>query len=76
MLSDGFKLFSSTDLSSFKRVAQMSTVYALTKTIESKIFNHKEFIKTLDTQDILDNMNNLPCNCTISPFTDANHGHI
>ena len=21
-------------------------------------------------------MNNLPCNCTTSPFTDANHGHI
>ena len=21
-------------------------------------------------------MNNLPCNCTASPFTDANHGHI
>ena len=31
------------------------------KTIRSKIFNHKEFIKTLDTKDILDNMNNLPC---------------
>ena len=45
------------------------------KTIRSKIFNHKEFIKTLDTKDILENMNNLPCNCT-TPFTDANHGHI
>ena len=21
-------------------------------------------------------MNNLPCNCTTSQFTDANHGHI
>ena len=26
--------------------------------------------------DILDNMNNLPCNCTTSPFTDPNHRHI
>ena len=26
--------------------------------------------------DILDSMNNLPCNCTTSPFTDPNHGHI
>ena len=55
---------------------QISTVYTLTKTILSKIFNHKEFIKTLDTKDILDNMNNLSCKCTTSPFTDANHGHI
>ena len=44
--------------------------------MRSKIFNHKEFIKTLYTKDILDNMNNLNCNCTTSPFTDPNHGHI
>ena len=60
----------------FNKTEQISTVYTLTKTIRSKIFNHKEFIKTLDTKDILENMNNLPCNCTTSPFTDANHGHI
>ena len=60
----------------FNKTEQISTVYILTKTIQSKIFNHKEFIKTLDTNDILDNMNNLPCNCTTSPFTDPNHGHI
>ena len=60
----------------FKKTEQISTVYTLTKTIRSKIFNHKEFIKTLDTKDILDNMNNLPCNCTTSPFPDPNHGHI
>ena len=29
--------------------------------MRSKIFNHKEFIKTLDTKDILDNMNSFPC---------------
>ena len=60
----------------FNKTEQISTVYTLTKTIRSKIFNHKEFIKTLDTKAILENMNNLPCNCTTSPFTDANHGHI
>ena len=48
----------------------------LNKTMRSKIFNLKEFIKTLDTKDILDNMNNLPCQCTKSPFRDPNHGHI
>ena len=60
----------------FDKTEQISTVYTLTKTIRSKIFNHKEFIKTLDTKDILDNMNDLPFNCTTSPFTDANHGNI
>ena len=44
--------------------------------MRSKIVNHKEFIKTLDTKDILDSMNNLPCNYTTSPFTDPNHGYI
>ena len=43
--------------------------------MRSKIFNHKEFIETLYTKDILDNMNNLPCNSTKSLFTDPNHGH-
>ena len=46
----------------FNKTEQISTVYTLTKTIQCKIFNHKEFIKTVDTKDILDNMNNLPCN--------------
>ena len=55
-----------------KTYLQNSTVYTLTKTI----LNHKKFIKTLDTKDILDNMNKLPGNCTISPFTDPNHEHI
>ena len=58
------------------KTEQISTVYTLTKTTQSKIFNHKEFIKTLDSKGILDNMNNLPCNCTTWPFTDPNHGHI
>ena len=60
----------------FNKTEQISAVHTLNKTIRSKIFNHKEFIKTLDTKDILENINNLPCNCTTSPFTDANYGHI
>ena len=36
----------------FKKTEEISTVYTLTKTIRSKVFNHKEFIKTLDTKDI------------------------
>ena len=58
------------------KTEQISTVYTLNKTIRSKIFNHQEFIKTVDTKDILDNIKKLPCNCTTSPFTDPNHGHI
>ena len=52
------------------------TVYTWAKTIPSEIFNHKEFIKTLDNKDILDTMNNSPCNNTTSPFSDPNHGHF
>ena len=43
----------------FNKTEQISTVYTLTKIIRSKTFNHKQFKKTLDTTDILDNMNNL-----------------
>ena len=50
------------------------TLYTLTKKKRFKIFNYKEFIKILHTKNILDNTNNLPCNCTTSPFTDSNHG--
>ena len=60
----------------FNKTEKISTVYTLTKTIRSKILNHKEFIKTLDTKNILNNMNNLPCNWTTSPLTVSNHGHI
>ena len=55
----------------FNKTKQISAVYTLTKTIRPKIFNHHEFKKTLDNKSILDNMNNLPCNC--AAFTDPNH---
>ena len=58
----------------FNQREQNLTVYILIKTIQSKIFNNKEFIKTLDSKGTLNNMNNLPFNCTTSPFTDPNHG--
>ena len=60
----------------FNKTEQILTVHTLIKTIRSKIFHHIKFIKTIDTKDILDNMNNLACNCRKSPFTDPNHGHI
>ena len=60
----------------FNKAEHISTVYTLTETIRSKIFNHKVFIKTLDTKDILDNLINLPYNCITSPFTDPTHWHI
>ena len=36
----------------FNKTEQISAVLALTKTIRSNIFNHEEFIKTLDTKDM------------------------
>ena len=61
--------------SQFNKTEQISTVYTLINTMQSKIFNHKKIIKTLDTKNILNNMSNLLCNCITSPFTDPNHGH-
>ena len=40
------------------------------------MFNHEDFIKTLDTKNILDNMKNVPYICITRPFTDPNHEHI
>ena len=65
----------------FSKTEQISTGYTLTKTLRSQLFNHKEFMKTLNTKDILENMKNLPCNCTsqiTNPKTWAycNWGHM
>ena len=46
-------------LTKFSKTEKISTVYTLAKTIRLKIFNRKEFIKALDTKDILGNMSNL-----------------
>ena len=37
----------------FNKTEQFSTACTLFRTIQSRIFNHKELIKTLDTKDIL-----------------------
>ena len=36
----------------FNKTKQISTIYTLTKAIQSKIFIYKEFIKTLNTKYI------------------------
>ena len=51
------------------KTEQFSIVHTSTKTIRSKIFSHKQFIKTLHTKDILENMNNLRCICKTPPFS-------
>ena len=52
----------------FNKTEQITAVHTLTKTIQSKIFNHKVFIKTLDTEDILGNMTTC--------FLTAQHHHL
>ena len=52
------------------KTKQISTVYTLARIIQSKIFNNKQYTKTLDTNDILDNMNNLLV------IAQHHHGHI
>lgn len=54
-----------------------SIVYSLTSTIRNKIFNYKETVNTIDTDDLLTFGTNLPsCECSKSPFVDPDHGHI
>ena len=60
----------------FNKTEQISTVYTLTKIKRCKIFNHKEFIRTLDTKDNVDSMNKLSCNCIASPFRDPKHEYM
>ena len=62
--------------SQFKKTEKISVVYTLSNTIRSKIFNHKQFLNKLDTNSIIKQYNNLPCDCNNSPFKDPDHGHI
>ena len=54
-----------------------SVVYRLTKTIRNKIFNYKQTVADINTDDHdtfgtgLDS-----CQCENSPYIDSNHGHI
>ena len=54
-----------------------SVVYRLTKTIRNKIFNYKQTVADINTDDHdtfgtgLDS-----CQCQNSPYIDSNHGHI
>ena len=51
-------------------------MHKLTKTIRSKIFNHKKIFQTLDIDLILQDRTIIPCNCHLSEFKDPDHGHI
>ena len=60
----------------FDKSDKISTIYKLSNTIRSKIYNHKSFLQNLDTAEIIKKQNDLPCDCNDSPFKDPNHGHI
>ena len=54
-----------------------SIVYSLTPTIRNKIFNYKETVESINTDDLDTFGTNLPsCQCQDSPFVDPDHGHI
>ena len=44
--------------------------------ISSKIFNHKQFVESLDINAFIQNEAIMPCNCEDSPYKDSEHGHI
>ena len=50
--------------------------YSLGNIIRHTIFNYKSFIKDIDTNNIVDNIASLPCNCDNSLYKDQHHGHI
>ena len=50
--------------------------HTLGQTIRSKIFNYKSFVKDLDTVNIINNLDSLPCSCQNSKYKDQHHGHI
>ena len=60
----------------FDKSDKISTIYKLSNTIRSKIYNHKSFLQNLDTAEIIKKQNYLTCDCNDSPFKDPNHGHI
>ena len=54
-----------------------SVVYRLTKTIRNTIFNYKQTVADINTDDSDTFGTGLSsCSCENSPFVDANHGHI
>ena len=62
---------------SFQEDDPPSVVYSLTSTIRNKIFNYKETVDSINTEDFeIFGTNLLSCDCYNSPFVDANHGHI
>ena len=50
--------------------------YKLQPPIRSKIFNHKQFVESLDINAFIQNEAIMPCNCEDSPYKDSEHGHI
>ena len=54
-----------------------SIVQSLTPTISNKIFNYKDTVESIDTEDLNTFGTNLrSCQCDNSPFVDPDHGHI
>ena len=58
--------------SQLNKTEQISPVYTL-KQYDIRYLTMKN-LKDIRTNNILDNMINLPCNCTASPFKDPNYG--
>ena len=53
-----------------------TTVYQLSETTRSRLFNYKKFVQSLDIDTFISDNSILPCECDHSPFTNADHRHI
>jgi len=54
-----------------------AVVYSLEGTIRNKIFNYKQTVADIDSEDLVTYGTGLAsCDCADSEFCDPNHGHI
>ena len=54
-----------------------SVVYSLSNTIHSKLFNYKDTVKSIDTNNTETHGTGIAtCDCRNSEFVDEHHGHI
>ena len=59
---------------SFTNPTPPTVIFTRTPSIGSKIFNYKKVVQDLQANEWCDS--NHTCDCSNSPFTDPNHGHV
>ena len=53
-----------------------TVIYNLSSPIYHKVFNFRSFLSEIEIEEVVNDLNSLPCDCQNSPFKDSHHGHI